>query len=88
MSAPAPDPQLLANGDILVPVAVDRGEWKMSRVAVDDDGYAEWLRTIQQRNREPGLLARGVSFWASAGLVFFGFWMFVVILAFVLRAVV
>ncbi len=86
VNARAPEVQLLADGDILVPVEDSGGKWRMSRVGVDDDAYAEWLRTIQERDRDPGLLARGVSFWVSAVLVFFGFWSFVVITALVLRA--
>ena len=81
-----PDVQLLANGDILVPVAGDREAWRMSRVTTDDAEYAKWLRFVQDRDRDPGLLARGMSFWASALLVLVGIWAFLVVVVLVARA--
>jgi hypothetical protein len=81
-----PDVQLLANGDILVPVKEDGGTWRMSRVMTDDAEYAGWLCVVQDRDRDPGLLARGMSFWVSAVLVLFGIWAFVVVAALVARA--
>ncbi len=81
-----PDAQLLANGDILVPAAEDGGAWRMSRVTTDDVDYAKWLRFIQDRDRDPGLLARGVSFWASALLVLVGVWVFFIVAVLVARA--
>jgi hypothetical protein len=86
MPTAAPDLQLLANGDILVPVEDGAGAWRMSRVAIEDAGYAEWLRIIQERDRDPGLLARGVSFWVSAVLVLCGLWAFFIIAVLVARA--
>ncbi len=81
-----PDVQLVANGDILVPVADDGVTWRMSRVTTDDPEYAEWLRFVQDRDRDPGLLARGVSFWASALLVLVGIWAFFIVAVLVARA--
>jgi hypothetical protein len=78
-----PDLQLLANGDILVPVKED-GAWRVQRVVPDDAEYASWLEAVQRGNREPGLLARGVSFWLAGVLVFFGFVLFLMILSLLL----
>ena len=80
-----PDAQLLANGDILVPVK-DGGAWRMSRVVPDQAEYAEWLCETQERERGPGLLERGVSFWVSAGLVLLAFWAVVFVIVLVARA--
>jgi hypothetical protein len=80
-----PDAQLLANGDILVPLK-DGGAWRISRVVPDQAEYADWLCAIQERERGPGLLERGVSFWVSAGLVLLAFWPAVIVIALVARA--
>ena len=39
----APDVQLLASGDILVPVKDDGGGWRITRVAPEEADYADWL---------------------------------------------
>jgi hypothetical protein len=69
---PEPDVQLLANGDILVPVKDDGGGWRITRVTPDEAEYAEWLSVVQQRERGPGTFARAVDFWTAGALVFFG----------------
>lgn len=80
--AATPEVQLLANGDILVPVKAEgEGGWRISRVTLDDAEYAEWLGFVQQRDRRPGLLAKGIAFWASAALLVIGFWVFVIVIA-------
>jgi hypothetical protein len=53
-------------------------------VVPDDAEYASWLEAVQRGNREPGLLARGVSFWLAGVLVFFGFVLFLMILSLLL----
>ena len=65
-----PDVQLLANGDILVPVKHAGAGWRTSRVTVDDAEYADWLGVVQARDRGPGLIARSVSFCVGGVLVF------------------
>ncbi len=67
-----PDVQLLANGDILVPVKDGDGGWQMSRVAPEESDYAGWLKVVQRRDRGPGPLARSLSFWIAAVIVFLG----------------
>ena len=69
MRTAAPDPQLLENGDILVPVERSDDSWGISRVSPEESGYAQWLRLVQERNRRPGLFERGVSFWLAGVLV-------------------
>jgi len=81
-----PDLQLLGNGDILVPEREHGGDWRVRRVVSDDAEYAKWLAAIQERDRQPGLLERGVSFWFGGNLVFFGFWFVVVTLLLLARA--
>jgi hypothetical protein len=70
MHTAAPAPQLLENGDILVPVERAEDGWGISRVSPEESGYAQWLRLVQERNRTPGLFERGVSFWLAGVLVF------------------
>lgn len=72
MRKPRPDLQLLANGDILFPVKGNGGGWQMSRVHPDDAEYADWLCEVQDQEREPGMLERGLAFWVSGVLLFFG----------------
>ena len=86
MRGARPDVQLLANGDILVPVEDEHGQWRMSRVVLDDAEYADWLRVVQDGQRGPGFFAQGVSFWMSAVTVLVGLWVLVVIAALVARA--
>jgi len=64
----------------------NNGAWSMSRLAPDDADYVGWLCLIQKRDRDPGLLARGVSFWVSAVIVFFGFWSFIAVAALIAHA--
>jgi hypothetical protein len=45
----------------------------MARLVPDDAAYARWLRVVQDRDREPGAIERGISFWISGVLVFFAF---------------
>jgi hypothetical protein len=45
----------------------------MARLVPDDAAYARWLRVVQDRDREPGPIERGISFWISGVLVFFAF---------------
>jgi hypothetical protein len=85
--AARPDPQLLANGDILVPAKADDGHWRMVRIGLDDATYAEWLRVIQQQSRGPGLFTRGVAFWVSAALVLIALWVFIILAVLVGRAI-
>ena len=47
----APDPVMLANGDILVPVGDPTTGYKMERIEVGADHHAERLRQIQERER-------------------------------------
>ena len=85
--AAKPEAQLLANGDILVPAKDGEDGWRMSRVTVDEAEYAEWLGVIQERDRKPGLLAKGVAFWASAAVVLVGFWVLIIVIALVARLI-
>jgi hypothetical protein len=75
-----PDLQLLANGDILVPEKEANG-WRMSRLDPDDATYAQWLRAVQDRDREPGPIERGVSFWLAGVLVLLALTMLVMVLS-------
>jgi hypothetical protein len=81
-----PDVQLLASGDILLPVSEESGAWRMSRITTDDVEYAEWLSYVQDRDRNPGLLARGISFRVSALLVLVGIWVFLIVAVLIGRA--
>ncbi len=78
LAAPAsqsdPEVELLANGDLLVPVAADGGGWRITRLAPEAPGYAGWLSFVQQRDRGPGIFARGVGFWSAAIIVLVGTW--------------
>jgi len=87
MRAGAPDPQLLENGDILVPVEGSDERWGVSRISPEQAGYAQWLRLIQERNRAPGLFERGVSFWLAGVFVFLAIPALVMILALVAHAI-
>ena len=82
-----PEVELLANGDLLVPVAAANGAWKITRLAPDAPGYARWLSFVQKRDRGPGVLARGIGFWSAAILVLVGTWIGFVVFAVALRAV-
>ena len=82
----APDVQLLYDGDILHPVERDGG-WRMARVTPDDDEYAAWLRVVQDQNRQPGLLTRGIAFWSSAALLYVGLIVLVMVVALLAHAV-
>ena len=72
MRRPRPDLQMPADGAILFPVKADGGGWRMSRMHPDDDEYADWLRELQDEQRGPGLLERGVKFWLAGVLLFLG----------------
>lgn len=78
LTAPAaksdPEVELLANGDLLVPVA-SNGGWRITRLAPETPGYAGWLSFVQQRDRSPGIFARGVGFWTAAIVVLVGTWL-------------
>ena len=67
----APAAQLLGNGEILVPVKGDGEDWRVARLAPDDDAYADWLARIQDSNRPPGLVARALTFWGVGLLLLF-----------------
>jgi hypothetical protein len=84
MRRPRPDLQLLANGDILFPERADGGGWRISRVTPGDVEYADRLCEVQDQDRRPGLLARGVTFWLSAVVVWFGLIAVAAVLAHVL----
>jgi hypothetical protein len=76
-----PEVQLLANGDILVPERAAAGGWSISRFTPEQEGYADWLTVVQQRARQPGLLARGVSFWLTGVLVVVGLFFAIALLS-------
>lgn len=67
-----PEVQLLANGDILVPEKGPTGDWSISRFTPDQTCYADWLAFVQERDRGPRLLTRGLSFWLTGVLVVVG----------------
>lgn len=54
-AATKPQPQLLENGTILVPVSNEMGGWSMSRVDTDDDDYAYWLGQVQRSQQRQSL---------------------------------
>ena len=56
--AAKPKAHLLPSGDILVPVRVDDGRWRMVRLSTDDVGYTEQLAALRkrERTRKPGYL--------------------------------
>lgn len=58
-SAAKPQPQLLENGTILVPIANERSGWSMSRVDTDEDDYAYWLGEVQ-RSQPSGSMSNAV----------------------------
>lgn len=82
-----PEVELLANGDLLVPVAADNGDWRIARLAPETPGYAGWLTFVQQRDRTPGLFARGVGFWTAAIVVLVGTWLGFLFFVLMVRAV-
>lgn len=49
--AAKPKAHLFPSGDILVPVRVDDGRWRMVRLSAGDAGYAEQLAALQRRGR-------------------------------------
>jgi hypothetical protein len=68
----APAAQLLGNGEILVPVKGESGEWRVCRLEPDEDGYADWLALIQDSNRPVGIVERALTFWGVGLLLLFG----------------
>ena len=82
-----PDAQLLGNGDILVPVEDDGGGWRMSRLTSDDADYAATLAAIQERDRRPGVLERGLGFWGAGLLLLVGFWALLIVAALATRII-
>jgi hypothetical protein len=67
-----PEVQLLANGDFRAPEKGPTGDWSMSRFTPDQTGYADWLTFVQERDRSPSLLTRGLSFRLPGVLVVVG----------------
>ena len=79
-----PDLQLLANGDILIPEKDEVGAWRVARVVPDDASYAGWLRAVQDRNRDKGVVERAMSFGLAAAIavsVFIVVMIFIALLA-------
>jgi hypothetical protein len=68
----APAAQLLGNGEILVPVKGESGDWRVCRLEPDEEGYAAWLAQIQDANRPAGLVERALTFWGVGLLLLFG----------------
>jgi hypothetical protein len=66
----APEPELLTNGDILVPTRRSDGSREMVRLSPDDSEYDYWLREVQARRGQPG--GRG-SAGAPIGGIIVGF---------------
>jgi hypothetical protein len=75
-----PDPVVLDNGDVLVPVGDPIAGWTMRRVVVGDPAHAEWLSLIQhKRSGGGGLVAAGFIFAFLMPLI--GFVIGIVLLA-------
>ena len=56
-------------------------------LAPETPGYAGWLTFVQQRDRTPGLFARGVGFWTAAIVVLVGTWLGFLFFVLMVRAV-
>lgn len=77
----------LANRDTLAPVNEDDGRPRMLRIMPDEDDYPGWLRLVQDRERRPGLFERSVAVWVSA-LLLIGVWVFAILAAVIVHALV
>ena len=85
-STPKPDLELLANGDILVPVEAAGGDWTVSRLTLDDPEYAQWLAIVQGR-RSGSAFSRAVGFWSAGAFVLLAIFVGVPLLAWLILLV-
>jgi hypothetical protein len=66
-------PELLANGDVLVPVRDEAGQVLMERVEVGEQHHAGWVKVIQS-NRRSDRGGTALAVFIGGVLAFFAVW--------------